>query len=41
MDWLDCPNVEITAVKVSGQPLLKGTRVQEICPEQVQELNLQ
>ena len=27
-DWTDCPNVETTLGKVSGLPLLKGTRVQ-------------
>jgi uncharacterized protein (DUF433 family) len=26
--WKDCPHIEITPGKVSGQPLLKGTRVQ-------------
>jgi len=28
MDWSDCPLVEINARKVSGAPILKGTRVQ-------------
>ena len=28
MDWSECPNVETVPGKVSGQPLLKGTRVQ-------------
>jgi uncharacterized protein (DUF433 family) len=28
MDWTDCPIVEINPRKVSGAPILKGTRVQ-------------
>jgi uncharacterized protein (DUF433 family) len=28
MDWSDCPIVEINPRKVSGAPILKGTRVQ-------------
>jgi uncharacterized protein (DUF433 family) len=28
MDWSDCPFVEINPRKVSGAPILKGTRVQ-------------
>jgi uncharacterized protein (DUF433 family) len=28
VDWSDCPLVEVHARKVSGAPLLKGTRVQ-------------
>jgi uncharacterized protein (DUF433 family) len=28
MDWSDCPIVEVNPRKVSGVPLLKGTRVQ-------------
>jgi uncharacterized protein (DUF433 family) len=27
MDWKDCPLVEIIPGKVSGAPLLKGTRL--------------
>lgn len=27
MDWTDCPLVEIVPGKVSGVPLLKGTRL--------------
>ena len=27
VDWLDCPLVEIIPGKVSGAPLLKGTRL--------------
>ena len=27
MDWADCPLVEVTPGKVSGAPLLKGTRL--------------
>jgi uncharacterized protein (DUF433 family) len=28
MDWSDCPLVEMNPRKVSGAPILKGTRVQ-------------
>jgi uncharacterized protein (DUF433 family) len=28
MDWSDCPIVEVNPRKVSGAPILKGTRVQ-------------
>jgi uncharacterized protein (DUF433 family) len=28
MDWSDCPIVEVNPRKVSGVPILKGTRVQ-------------
>jgi uncharacterized protein (DUF433 family) len=28
IDWSDCPIVEINPRKVSGAPILKGTRVQ-------------
>jgi len=28
MDWSDCPLVEVNPRKVSGVPILKGTRVQ-------------
>jgi uncharacterized protein (DUF433 family) len=28
MDWSDCPLVEVVPGKVSGVPILKGTRVQ-------------
>ena len=28
MDWTDCPLVEVNPRKVSGAPILKGTRVQ-------------
>jgi uncharacterized protein (DUF433 family) len=28
VDWSDCPNVEVIPGKVSGVPILKGTRVQ-------------
>lgn len=28
MDWTDCPLVEVVPGKVSGVPILKGTRVQ-------------
>ncbi len=28
MDWTDCPIVEVNPRKVSGAPILKGTRVQ-------------
>ena len=28
MDWTGCPLVEINPKKVSGAPILKGTRVQ-------------
>lgn len=28
MDWSDCPLVETNPRKVSGAPILKGTRVQ-------------
>lgn len=28
MDWKDCPAVEINPQKVSGAPVVKGTRVQ-------------
>ena len=28
MDWGDCPLVEVVPGKVSGVPILKGTRVQ-------------
>ena len=27
MDWLDCPVIEIVPGKVSGAPLIKGSRV--------------
>ncbi len=28
VDWTDCPLVEVNPRKVSGAPILKGTRVQ-------------
>lgn len=28
VDWSDCPLVEVNPRKVSGAPILKGTRVQ-------------
>jgi uncharacterized protein (DUF433 family) len=28
MDWSDCPLVEVVPGKVSGVPILKGTRMQ-------------
>ena len=28
IDWTDCPLVEVNPRKVSGAPILKGTRVQ-------------
>jgi uncharacterized protein (DUF433 family) len=28
IDWTDCPLVEVNSRKVSGVPILKGTRVQ-------------
>jgi uncharacterized protein (DUF433 family) len=28
VDWADCPLVEVNPRKVSGAPILKGTRVQ-------------
>jgi uncharacterized protein (DUF433 family) len=28
VDWTDCPLVEVNPLKVSGVPILKGTRVQ-------------
>ncbi|MGI8743309.1 MAG: DUF433 domain-containing protein [Bryobacteraceae bacterium] len=28
IDWTDCPLVEVNPGKVSGAPILKGTRVQ-------------
>ena len=28
MDWTDCPLVEVVPGKVSGQPVIRGSRVQ-------------
>jgi len=28
MDWSDCPIVKVNPLKLSGVPILKGTRVQ-------------
>ena len=31
IDWTDCPDIERVAGKVSGQPIVKGTRILATC----------